>query len=121
MAGYVWLFINYNNSSTQSGFEVCIVKHVTNIPCPSCGATRSAISAIHGNFLDSLTLNPIGLILLLIMIVSPLWITFDFLMKKNSFIVFYTKAEKAFQQKRIAIPSVLLILSNWVWNIYKDL
>ena len=59
IAGYSWLYFSMNsNQSQQGGFEVCLIKHVTDIPCPSCGSTRSVVSLVQGNFIDALYMNP---------------------------------------------------------------
>ncbi|MCD4679404.1 MAG: DUF2752 domain-containing protein [Bacteroidales bacterium] len=123
IVGYIWLFINYtilaNNSTNEVGF--CIIKHVTNIPCPSCGSTRSILSILKGNLSESLYWNPIGMILFLIIVITPLWIVFDYLFHKDSLLKFYKKSEKVLRQKKVAIPAIILILANWIWNIYKGL
>jgi hypothetical protein len=120
LAGYIWLFLNFKtNNSNEIG--ICIFKHVTTIPCPSCGSTRSILSLMHGQFLEAIYWNPIGLLLVIIIIASPIWIIFDFAFKKNTLFLFYKKIETILSQKRIAIPAILLILTNWIWNIYKGL
>jgi len=122
LAGYTWLlFSMFNSGINQDEIGVCIIKHVTGIPCPSCGSTRSVISLVNGNILDSLYWNPIGLILALIMIVTPVWIIMDLISGKRSLFRFYGKIETVFRMKIIAIPAILLVMVNWIWNIYKGL
>lgn len=101
--------------------SVCIIKNITNIPCPSCGSTRSVVSFIDGNFIDSLYYNPIGLIIIIIMITSPIWIIYDLIYSKDTLYQCYRKIEVALNTKIIAIPAIVLILANWIWNIYKGL
>ena len=120
LAGYVWLFI----AGTTMGIgkheiSICMFKHVTNIPCPSCGSTRSALSLLKGNFSEAMFWNPIGIILLIIMLVVPVWIISDLVRQKDTLYVFYSKAEGFLRRKEIAIPAILLLLTNWIWNIYK--
>jgi hypothetical protein len=38
--------------------KICILKRVTGIPCPSCGATRSFIHLVHGRIPEAFFLNP---------------------------------------------------------------
>jgi hypothetical protein len=122
VAGYTWLFINYNLNSTNSkDINVCIIKHVTNIPCPSCGATRSVLSLLNGDFSEAMLWNPLGIFLALILLITPIWISYDYLEKKETLFYYYRKMESAFQQKKLAIPAIILVISNWIWNIYKDL
>jgi hypothetical protein len=119
LAGYIWLFISFiTNKIDQVG--VCMFKHVTSIPCPSCGSTRSVLSLLQGNLMAAIYWNPIGLILLTILIIAPFWILFDFISKRDTLFIFYQKAEKVISKKYIAIPAILLIITNWIWNIYKD-
>lgn len=122
-AGYIWLFLNYvtANSVGNSKGSFCIIKHVTNVPCPSCGSTRSVMSILKGDFIGSLNLNPLGVIILLLMVITPLWIISDYLRNKESLYLFYHKTEETFNKKKVAIPALFLILLNWVWNLYKGL
>ena len=123
IAGYTWVIYNYHSGSDgyKEGINTCIIKQVTTIPCPSCGTTRSIISLVNGNFLESLYWNPLGIILVMIMVISPIWILIDFIFKKKSLYTTYRKTEKVIQNKYIAIVLIILILANWVWNIQKGL
>jgi hypothetical protein len=58
---------------------------------------------------------------MLILVISPLWVLFDTLFKKASFFNFYTNTELLFRRKGVAIFAILLVLMNWIWNIYKGL
>lgn len=55
------------------------------------------------------------------MITLPLWLSFDLILKRNTLHQFYHKAETVLQQKKVALPAILLLLLNWGWSIYKDL
>lgn len=122
-AGYVWVFFTYvtANSVGNDKGSFCLFKHVTNVPCPSCGSTRSVLSLLKGDFIGSWNLNPLGVIVLLIMIITPLWIISDYLFKKENLYLFYKKIEETFNKKRVAIPAIMIILLNWIWNINKGL
>lgn len=123
LAGYVWLYINFTPSvsSNAKEIDVCLIKHITDVPCPSCGSTRAALSMLHGNFQEAISWNPIGIFLLLIMIISPLWIIFDILLQKSTLYSFYKKGEYYLQQVRFAAPAIMIIIANWIWNIYKHI
>lgn len=120
LAGYIWLFINYKNTGDHT-VDVCIIKHVTGVPCPSCGSTRSVLAILDGNFYNAFVLNPMGILLFIILTISPLWVLYDVLFKKSSFYRFYINLELLFKQKPIALFSILLVSANWIWNIYKEL
>ena len=122
IAGYIWLYYGITTLQTESNsIEVCLIKHVTNIPCPSCGSTRSMISLAQGNIIKSLYINPFGLIIAFIMISAPIWILFDLVTKKSTLFIFYQRLETHLRKPKIAIPLVLLVLINWIWNITKGL
>jgi hypothetical protein len=122
LAGYIWLFLNVIHADVNNHSDgVCLIKHVTNIPCPSCGSTRSIISILNGNIVDALYWNPIGLVLLLIMIGIPLLMIYDYLVQKDTLFKLYKKSEKMLQNKIVAIPAILILFLIWIWNIYKGL
>jgi hypothetical protein len=74
---------------------------------------------LQGDFLDALYWNPIGFILGISLLILPVWIGMDFMLRKSSFLAFYLKAEKLLQSRKVAIPAISLVLLNWIWNIYK--
>lgn len=65
--------------------------------------------------------NPLSLLIALIMLCTPVWILYDLLKQKATLFEFYQKFEALLKKKQYAIPSILLIVANWGWNIYKDL
>ena len=122
VAGYIWLFLNlYTGLSQTHQTSICILKHATGIPCPSCGSTRSIVAILQGHFSEALQWNPLGFLLFLILILSPIWILFDIVTKKESLLRFYIRTEIKFKQKKIAIPAIALLMLNWYWNICKGL
>ncbi len=121
LVGYTWLYFNNSSIAPHQESSICIMKQMTGISCPSCGSTRSILSILHGNFAEAAQWNPLGFLMLMLMIILPVWIIYDLIWGKDSFFVFYVKAEACFKQKRIAIPFVTFILLNWCWNIYKNL
>lgn len=122
LAGYVWIYwLLINTTRSTSSFEVCFIKHISNIPCPSCGSSRSVISIIQGNFREALRINPLGYIIAIIMIISPAWIIVDLVFKIKSFYNAFHLMELIFKKYLLSIPSILLLIINWIWNIYKGL
>lgn len=120
--GYIWLFFLTTGSLTENqSAEVCLIKHVTSIPCPSCGSTRSVISLTEGNFMVALKSNPMGYIVAFIMLVVPVWILMDIIFGKKSLLDCYQKTEKRIRNPKLAIPLIVLVVINWLWNITKVL
>ncbi len=121
--GSIWLWIQSTQSlsSITGETSTCLIKSISGVPCPSCGTTRSIVELLDGNVITSLQWNPMGIIVLLIMVTSPIWIFFDLLFKKESFLRFYGQAENHLKSKWIAIPAIGLVVINWIWNICKGL
>jgi hypothetical protein len=122
-AGYIWLFAGFSAHYFEQNnpAEVCLFKHATNVPCPSCGSSRSVATLMHGDVLGSLYLNPFGIIIALIMLTAPFWIAYDLITGKSTLLHFYHRTEKWLRKPGIAIPLIALVLINWIWNISKGL
>lgn len=122
LLGYAWLgYQTYSEKQSSSIGQICMFKATTTLPCPSCGSTRSVIAIFQGNLLQALYFNPLGFIIVIGLLILPLWIISDVLLKKDSFFKFYIQFEKWVVKKPMAISLITIILLNWVWNIYKDL
>ena len=122
LAGYAWCF--YNLMMFQQGknaVDICMMKLITKIPCPSCGSTRSVLYLMHGDFSQALYINPFGIIIAMIMTVAPVWILIDIILKKSTFRIFFSQIESLLVKPGIAIPLILIVLLNWIWNITKHL
>jgi len=119
-SGYLYLFltINYFEGDQTS---VCMIKNATGYPCPSCGTTRAVQALYKGDLTGSLLYNPFGIILSVALFILPFWIGFDLTTKRKSFYEAYNKIESVLKQKKIAIPLIILVVLNWIWNIYKEL
>jgi hypothetical protein len=122
LAGYIWLYysIAYTAKEGKTTYG-CLLKNLANIPCPSCGSTRSIISLTKGNFDEAFGLNPIGYIIALIMLVAPLWIIYDMIFKNNSLFKCYQIIERQLRKPKYAVPLIVLLIINWIWNISKGL
>lgn len=121
LAGYIWMTLNLF-SIIKGETSICIFHNISGFPCPSCGVTRSIESIFKGNFLNAILINPLGYFALLILIILPFWLLYDFFSNKNSLYLFYIKTENKIKQtKPLAFLLILLIITNWIWNIYKGL
>jgi hypothetical protein len=122
LAGYIWLYFSITKNITEKkSVEVCLIKYVTNIPCPSCGSTRSVISLTKNDFIGALNSNPIGYLVAIIMLIAPIWIISDTIKRTKTLFDFYIKIETYLKRPKIAIPLILLVIINWIWNITKGL
>lgn len=123
LAGYGYIFVmiqDLGGQLSQLG-PVCLFKRFTHIPCPSCGATRSVLALLQGDFGQALYWNPLGLILALLLVLCPLWLSYDAVRQQNSLYLFYYKMENLLKRRLVALPAIALVVGNWIWNIYKGL
>ena len=118
--GFIYLFYNLHYSE-NTHFSVCVIKNVTGFPCPSCGTTRAVELLLQGKVQESLVANPFGILVTLIMAIVPFWISFDLLFKKETFYICYKKTEETLKIKWLAAVLIMLVLLNWIWNIYKGI
>lgn len=119
-AGFIYLFYTIHNLQNET-FRVCIIKNVTGYACPSCGTTRAVSFFLQGKITESILLNPFGIIVAVIMIVCPIWILTDIVLKKDTFFRAYKKTEETIRKPWLASILIVLVLLNWIWNIYKNL
>lgn len=121
-AGYAYLSLAFIWQHEQNHDVVaCPVKALTGIPCPSCGSTRSVMAIINGNFTEGLLLNPLGYIVATVMLILPIWLIFDMALGKATLLKAYRELETTLRKKWVAVPLILLVLANWIWNITKGL
>ena len=120
--GFIWLAITYNRIVTnESEIGVCLFKRITSLACPSCGSTRSVLSVLKGDISGAILWNPFGFILVAVLFISPVWFLYDLIRDKATLYKFYVGTEHFLQRKRVAISVILIVLLNWIWNIYKGL
>lgn len=60
-------------SSRPLPFEVCGFKHLTGLPCPTCGLTRALCCAVHGDWAKSVGYHPAGPLLALALFAWMAW------------------------------------------------
>lgn len=121
--GYLWLSWNlFEQSESRTAATPCLVKQATGLPCPSCGTTTAMLEVVHGNVLSSLLINPFGVLMMTVLIIFPWWIVLDMLRSGDSFLRFYRRLETVLNSdRRVSLPSVLIVVLNWIWNISKGL
>lgn len=122
MGAIIWLGWNmahYRINDVQSGVNMCLFKRITGIPCPSCGTTRSVLYLARLDIKDAVYANPFGFIIAFCLLVFPVWVGYDLVMKKSSFFDFYRNTELFIGRRWVALSLILLVIANWSWNIYK--
>ncbi len=121
LVGYGWLALigRLKPEEVATQYDVCLIRHFLHFPCPSCGSTRSVLSLFHGDIFGGFYWNPLGFLIFSGLVVSPFWIGYDLLLKKESFYKYFLLFERTLRRRWVAIPAIALVLINWVWNIYK--
>jgi len=123
LAGYVWLGWNLVEWKAHTDTPTaCLFKMITHVPCPACGTTRSLMLLSHGEIVQSLLTNPFGMLLAFLLVIVPAWMTVDLLREADSFLRWYIAIERVMKRNRwVSIPAIVLVATNWCWNIAKGL
>lgn len=120
LLGFVYLYLK-GFSDWHWRRPVCLFHTVTGVPCPSCGTTRAALLLLKGQVGASLAKNPLGVVAVAFMLISPVWVIVDLVRSKSTFLVAYNRMETLVRRPFVASILIGLVLLNWFWNIYKEL
>ena len=92
----------------------CPFLAVTGYPCLTCGATRSALGLLHGNFSAAWLWNPLALLALVGVALFDVYAAIVLLARAPRLrIVDWTRAEK----NTVRIGIIILILANWAYLV----
>lgn len=90
----------------------CPFLALTGLPCLTCGATRSAMAFLHGDFLASWQWNPLGFAALCGVVVFDLYAAIVLVSRAARLrIVDWTAEEK----NAVRIGVVVLLAVNWIY------
>ena len=117
--GYAWILFNFLNP--DKSYSICFLKNLVHIPCPACGSSRAIMFLLNGNIKQSILTNPLGIIIFIALILLTILLIVDFVKNSNIVWKYYIKFEAFIIKKIIWIPLSVLIILNWIWNIYKGL
>jgi hypothetical protein len=102
-------------------FTPCLVKHVTGMPCPTCGATRAALAFIQGDVGAAFLLNPIGPLMVIVTAGTLAFVLRDLVLQRHAVHRAYLRLCELLRQPQYAVPLAMLMCVNWAWNVYKGL
>jgi hypothetical protein len=120
IAGYSWIILShFLLKANKPLINVCLFRNVTGIPCPSCGTTHALLSIARGDFREAVRENILGYPAAGMLLVFPVWILTDLLLKKESFYRFYRRAEFFLRKRWAAYLALLLLLAIWGWNLFR--
>lgn len=95
----------------------CVFKSLTGVPCPGCGTIRSLQLLLKGDVVQSVMVNPLGVILSCVALLSFVWLICDAVRNTDSLYRFFHKPWPA----ATIVVAALFTVANWVWNILKGL
>ena len=90
--------------------SICSFKNMTGVDCPGCGLTRSWVTAMHGQFKDSLRFHRLGWLLMLFAFLQivrhGLWLARP--LSRTSIDLWGRRLDKSL------IPLAILLIINWL-------
>lgn len=95
----------------------CPFKWVTGVPCPGCGGTRALLAILHGHFIEALSINPLSVLIIAFAFIAPVWLFVNCYRGTNSL----QRVMRGEWSKPTMIIVAIVIIANWIWNIYKQL
>ncbi|MEY2490655.1 MAG: hypothetical protein QOC70_2597 [Verrucomicrobiota bacterium] len=115
----IWLAVSVASVSTGTAWLAlalpwprCPFLEVTGLPCVTCGATRSTIALLHGDFLSALRWNPLAFLAFCGVAAFDLYATIVLVARTPRLrIIGLSVVEK--NAARIAVISLLAL--NWIY------
>jgi len=95
----------------------CLFKRLTGVPCPGCGTVRSLHLLMQGDVAASLLTNPLGLLLVLLLLSAAVLLVRDAWRNDD---LLYRLMHRRWPPATLAAVAIFT-LANWIWNIGKGL
>lgn len=108
-----WLAQRLTSGGGPSLPDLCLFHRVTALPCPFCGTTRMALSAMHGDLWAALSWNPLVFV--------GCVVTAGLLVLQ---VVFSRRViwASSFRRRQISyIVLIALVLANWTYLLAREL
>jgi len=74
-----------------------------------------------GKLWNAILVNPLGVVIATGLLVIPLWSIWDLSTGRRTLLNSFFKAERILRKRWVAVPLIILVLANWIWNIIKGL
>ena len=94
----------------------CPFKLITGIPCPGCGGQRVLFALLQGNIIEAICINPLSVLLIIFALIAPVWLFVDCYRGTDSL----HRVMKSRWPWATTIIVALIIIANWIWNIYNN-
>ncbi|MBR5373168.1 MAG: DUF2752 domain-containing protein [Paludibacteraceae bacterium] len=116
LVAYVWLAINMWMGE-GNGFIVCPFRRITSLPCPGCGLTTSILLMLKGEFATAVGLNPMVLLALPMLVVSPILLA----LKADRCYELWCGFEEYVRNGKWGWILFLIIAIDWIYLIISSL
>jgi hypothetical protein len=93
-------------------WPVCWFRHSLGVPCPTCGATRSALALAHGNIGLALHTNPLMCLVYLGVLFFDLYALIVVVWRMNRLRLERIPLQV---QRVLRVIVVILVIGNWVY------
>jgi hypothetical protein len=114
LAGVALLALGQVSSQFEIPVPVCPLKHITGIPCPTCGGTRALRALGHGAVLAALRWNPLVTIAALAAIPFLIYAAAVTIFRWPRVRVLFAPAD----QRWLRAAAWIAILANWAFLIF---
>ncbi|KAA6324506.1 hypothetical protein EZS27_026175 [termite gut metagenome] len=111
----------YTGMSACFLFCPCLIKIFSGYSCPACGTRRAIVAALKGNFIESFFINPYGIFFMLSALSFATVFLYGKLIHSNSSSRLYKRLEDILSHKIVIIFFIVLMFTNWIWNIQKGM
>lgn len=115
--GYTTLLLMDLQQNHEHNNTICIIKNLTNIPCPGCGLGRATLAFFNGNFIQSFHYHILGIPLTTFIAVSFVALLIDAIKGTNRFM---EKIDQLITWK-IYLLFLALTLLSWYINIQRGI
>lgn len=95
----------------------CIFHRLTGIPCWGCGTTRVIRLLIQGKVIDAIMLNPLSVVACLMVVAGMTIWWIEYFCHKN----ILSSLTRKKLHPLVYVALAVIVLLNWIWNIYKGL
>jgi hypothetical protein len=95
-------------------FLVCPLRHLTGIPCPTCGMTRSFMAIVRGDWSQALTEHLFGPIFFASLLIAAVHVAIE-LFTGRKLIAFYSQT---ISNRKALILSLVIIFSYHLLRLY---
>lgn len=106
--GVVWLSFHYHYQA-----QLCLLRNLTGISCPTCGFTRGVLSFLNGRILQAWLYNPL------------LFSTLGLFFILTAFRIFFAHSIRLSLTKRERslawVAAIILFITNWMYVAIRDI